>query len=341
MEVTTSCDRMKSEPKTCRICFEGESDSASPLIAPCACRGTQEFVHTECLQHWRRTVFRQMSEHSAFDGPVSDWRAHFCCVCKEKYNIPAPSEPISITFHKFMSRVTSPFKSIWIPACILLGALSFPFVLFFLFVLCVFYGILCCRGVRPILRTDDAGHTRLAFIPYGAALDGLRVGTVLVASPSMRSDVFGNSVVLIYELSRDGVKGLILNNPIGPEAVTRMHDFGLLPQQLLANSVFHGVGGPVGQRAWNMLHTCHGINGSIQVVPGVFLGGETQRVISHLAQDGAIEVRVKVLYGYTSWAEGQLEGEVRAGQWKMLDGSYDKIFHSTPFDHWQHLYHYS
>lgn len=39
------------ENPQCRICLEEE-----PLdfISPCQCRGTQRFVHRECLDLWRR-----------------------------------------------------------------------------------------------------------------------------------------------------------------------------------------------------------------------------------------------------------------------------------------------
>ena len=34
---------------TCRICLEDEGDK----IAPCRCTGTQQWVHRDCLEHWR------------------------------------------------------------------------------------------------------------------------------------------------------------------------------------------------------------------------------------------------------------------------------------------------
>ncbi|VBB32514.1 unnamed protein product [Acanthocheilonema viteae] len=34
----------------CRICLE--EDNESNLISPCECRGSLQFVHTRCLQHW-------------------------------------------------------------------------------------------------------------------------------------------------------------------------------------------------------------------------------------------------------------------------------------------------
>lgn len=39
---------------TCRFCFAAGT-SRSPLLSPCACRGTQAFVHAHCLEAWQRS----------------------------------------------------------------------------------------------------------------------------------------------------------------------------------------------------------------------------------------------------------------------------------------------
>lgn len=36
----------------CRICFENKHDDVDPLISPCECRGSQEWVHKSCLKSW-------------------------------------------------------------------------------------------------------------------------------------------------------------------------------------------------------------------------------------------------------------------------------------------------
>ncbi|XP_039040826.1 ERAD-associated E3 ubiquitin-protein ligase DOA10-like [Hibiscus syriacus] len=37
----------------CRICLECDGEEADELISPCMCKGTQQFVHRACLDHWR------------------------------------------------------------------------------------------------------------------------------------------------------------------------------------------------------------------------------------------------------------------------------------------------
>ncbi|XP_019171068.1 PREDICTED: E3 ubiquitin-protein ligase MARCH8-like [Ipomoea nil] len=37
----------------CRICLDTDCREGDELIAPCRCKGSQEFIHRECLDQWR------------------------------------------------------------------------------------------------------------------------------------------------------------------------------------------------------------------------------------------------------------------------------------------------
>ena len=60
----------EEEEERCRLCLEGELDG--PLVQPCACRGTAQWAHEHCLEHWRRT------------GPKED-AAYRCGQCVDEY----------------------------------------------------------------------------------------------------------------------------------------------------------------------------------------------------------------------------------------------------------------
>ena len=61
--------------KQCRICLEEDGDD---FIAPCACKGTQRYVHRSCLDTWRQT-----REGMAFSK---------CMECKTPYKLRFPKE---------------------------------------------------------------------------------------------------------------------------------------------------------------------------------------------------------------------------------------------------------
>ncbi|XP_004287372.1 PREDICTED: uncharacterized protein LOC101311791 [Fragaria vesca subsp. vesca] len=57
----------------CRICLESDSDAGDELISPCLCKGTQQFVHISCLDHWR-----SVKEGFAFSH---------CTTCKAQFHL--------------------------------------------------------------------------------------------------------------------------------------------------------------------------------------------------------------------------------------------------------------
>ncbi|CUV04597.1 unnamed protein product [Cryptosporidium hominis] len=61
--------------KECRFCFGVETDH-SPLITPCECKGTQAYIHLNCLYRWQRLQINR------------PWSSRFCSVCLHPYSIP-------------------------------------------------------------------------------------------------------------------------------------------------------------------------------------------------------------------------------------------------------------
>ena len=61
---------MMVEEKTCRLCWGDEEEG--PLVQPCACRGSAQWIHEHCLEQWRRT------------GPRED-AAYRCGQCMDRY----------------------------------------------------------------------------------------------------------------------------------------------------------------------------------------------------------------------------------------------------------------
>ena len=73
--------------RMCRYCFDGEEEGE--LIAPCACKGGQRWVHLECLRRWQRMVLVSQPTHPMFHG--DDLRQQTCNVCKQPYTCEPPT----------------------------------------------------------------------------------------------------------------------------------------------------------------------------------------------------------------------------------------------------------
>ncbi|KAF3442537.1 hypothetical protein FNV43_RR16453 [Rhamnella rubrinervis] len=57
----------------CRICLESDAEPEDEMISPCMCKGTQQFVHRSCLDHWR-----SVKEGFAFSH---------CTTCKAQFHL--------------------------------------------------------------------------------------------------------------------------------------------------------------------------------------------------------------------------------------------------------------
>lgn len=154
-------------------------------------------------------------------------------------------------------------------------------------------------------------------------------GRLLVATPDLVDPNFARTVVLVLEDGSQGAVGVVLNRP---------SDL------------------PVGDAlaAW----------GGIAAAPGcVYLGGPVQpdgvigigRGVAERAVDGFVPVfadlgtldleadpeafgpdlEVRVFAGYAGWSPGQLEGELEAGGWLVVDRLDGDVFTSDPAGLWR------
>lgn len=139
-------------------------------------------------------------------------------------------------------------------------------------------------------------------------------GRLLVATPGLGDPNFRRTVVLLLRHDDDGALGVVLNRPVPVptgDALPAWADAVTPPATLFQ-------GGPVG---------LDGALGVVTLVPG---GGGV--VVDRLAgpfglvdldadpADGLPGVTgVRVFVGYAGWSADQLEAEVAAGDWYVLD----------------------
>lgn len=68
----------------CRICLMGEIDEENnPLIAPCKCLGSVQYIHVQCLKHWLKTKII-IKDYKYFTVIIK--KKFECEICKE--NLP-------------------------------------------------------------------------------------------------------------------------------------------------------------------------------------------------------------------------------------------------------------
>ena len=187
--------------RVCRICLE--ADSADALCAPCACRGTQAFVHPHCLRTWQRTL-------------GTDHRRQICPVCRTAYRAEFVDSPAASPLRAARppegddpGAVQRTGAWLLVLAASILGGLGLwglpvgdgsqlPREVLFLFLAVaggcagvlglqrLFETLLGLFGVRLAFVVDDHGSPLLRIVRVGSHIQGLAAGALCVAARGRR-----------------------------------------------------------------------------------------------------------------------------------------------------------
>ena len=71
LELPVAATPVEAISHTCRMCLA--EDSASSMVAPCSCTGSQRYVHESCLRRWQSVLA---------EGRVNVGRGKTCSVCR-------------------------------------------------------------------------------------------------------------------------------------------------------------------------------------------------------------------------------------------------------------------
>jgi len=148
-----------------------------------------------------------------------------------------------------------------------------------------------------------------------------RKGCFLVSEPFLPDPNFERTVILLCEHNEEGSVGFVLNKPSilkFDEAVEDVHNFNV---QLF-------IGGPVQQDTLHFIHRAgHLLEGSIRIEDNIFWGGNYEQLITMINSGTLNKNDFKFFLGYSGWAPGQLEEELRQKSWIIYDkATEDKVF---------------
>lgn len=156
-------------------------------------------------------------------------------------------------------------------------------------------------------------------------------GRLLLATPPLDDPNFDRTVIYVVEHHDDGALGIVLNRPSDEqleEPLDRWNDLLSSPSGVFA-------GGPVETEALIAIAQVSGnVDDEENLSP---VSGDI--VSANLAVDpmlvaGAIS-RLRVYRGYSGWSPGQLEVEIEAGAWIVLDTIDSDLFAQNPADLWR------
>lgn len=155
-------------------------------------------------------------------------------------------------------------------------------------------------------------------------------GKVLVSEPTLRDTYFKRSVVLLTEHSQNGTVGFVLNKPMEVPIYEAFDDFPIFDA-----SVY--VGGPVAKDTVHFLHTLGELlPNSMHVLGNVYWGGDFDQ-LKDLIREGLVTTeQVRFFLGYSGWAPGQLENELKEKAWVVTQMAPERILKS-PASIWEDM----
>lgn len=162
----------------------------------------------------------------------------------------------------------------------------------------------------------------------------VHTGTLLLAEPFMADSHFRRSVVLLVDHSEsEGSVGFIINKPLAVRMNELVEDFPEIDAHV-------HYGGPV---STNTIHYLHNVgpllDGSTEIGPGLYWGGEFEK-LKFLVEQGLIQGgHVRFFVGYSGWSPGQLEEELDTGSWITGDMHPNYLFKSKANKLWNQAMH--
>ncbi|KAL4440337.1 hypothetical protein ABPG75_003338 [Micractinium tetrahymenae] len=166
---------------------------------------------------------------------------------------------------------------------------------------------------NPVLAREDA---------WAHATGAPEVGGLLLATPEapgLIGEEYWQAVVFLVQHGPQGSLGLILNRPT---ALKMKRGRGGLPLPIdgmealrdsFADSRIY-CGGYTGQRIVTVMHGHRRLQGALEVVPGICIGGG-EAAVAEVATGGLQQIDFRFFCGVVAWQPGDLEKDVAAGAW--------------------------
>ncbi|HEY3386045.1 MAG TPA: YqgE/AlgH family protein [Saprospiraceae bacterium] len=163
----------------------------------------------------------------------------------------------------------------------------------------------------------------------------VHTGSLLVAEPFMQDVNFRRAVVLVTDHSdEEGTVGFIINKPLTVTITDLVEDFPIIDAMAY-------YGGPV---STNTIHYIHNVgmllDGSTEIAPGVFWGGEFDKLKFLIAHEMIKAENIRFFVGYSGWSPGQLNEELDASSWITAQVHANYLFKSKPSRLWNQVMHH-
>ncbi len=161
-------------------------------------------------------------------------------------------------------------------------------------------------------------------------MDGSTAGRLLVATPTLLDPNFYRTVLLMIEHDQEGAVGVVLNREVDHPAGEHVPEW----VDHLAEPRHVFIGGPVAPEM--AIGLAYRPTVEDPAWPSVLDGIGTIDISEPPGAISDVE-ELRVFAGYAGWGAGQLEFEIAAGSWFVLEARHDDVFTRDPAGLWRRV----
>jgi putative transcriptional regulator len=156
-------------------------------------------------------------------------------------------------------------------------------------------------------------------------------GKILISEPFLPDTFFNRSIVYLTDHTPEGSVGFILNKKIDLKISAAISGFDGWDEDL-------NMGGPVAPDTIHYLHSLgHIIPKSVQIEENVFWGGDIDSIRGLIKTGQMKPSQIRFFLGYSGWAAGQLEKELKENSWVIARVSSEIIMNNRGEDTWKRV----
>ena len=162
----------------------------------------------------------------------------------------------------------------------------------------------------------------------------------LIATEKMKDNRFEKTVIIMFESDNDGAWGLVVNKRLGIMPIALLIDPSLSTskerERLYKINIPIFWGGPVDVKEIFILHSTEYQSDTTRNYGNISVS-QDYNILFDIAENKGPEKSL-IIFGYSGWGSGQLEGEMERDHWILSDIDLNLIFDEDLNTKWNRAY---
>ena len=158
----------------------------------------------------------------------------------------------------------------------------------------------------------------------------------LIATEKMKDNRFEKTVIIMFESDNDGAWGLVVNKRLGTMPIALLIDPSLSTseerERLYKINIPIFWGGPVDAKEIFILHSTEYQSDTTRNYGNISVS-QDYNILFDIAENKGPEKSL-IIFGYSGWGSGQLEGEMEKDHWILSNIDLDIIFDEESNTKW-------